>query len=1455
ASLADVAAAVLVEVAAACAPGTAPASAAPGPEAALGPAAGRYPLAYNQQALWFIHRLAPRSLAYHLAGAARVEGPLDRQALGRALAALTERHPALRTTFSAGHDGHPGDTGDTGEGPWQQVAAEGSSELLELAAAAPGESDEALVERLRAAAFRPFDLERGPLLRVGLLPDARQGSAAGGLLFVAIHHIVADFWSLQVLVRDLGVLYARETAAAAAAPLPLPPLALRYTDVVRWQRQRLAGRGGERLLEHWRRVLGDEPPRVVLPADRPWPKVQTWAGAAWFFELPEALTAGLETVARGRGATLFMVLLAAFQALLLRVTRGSRIVVGSPTHGRGGPAGAALADLVGYFVNLVPLASDLGGDPQLADLVTAVRATALAAYEHQEMPLGLLAERLLPERDTAHSPFFDVVFAFEKGREAGLDLGGFALGMPGSRLRLGDAVLSSLAFEPAGAPFALSLQAAEVGRGGRGLGVALRYNTDLFDRATAARLAGHFRRLLAAAAEEPRRRLSELAILAPAERHQLLAGWNDTAREYPREASLAELFEAAAARAPEAVAVVCGERELTYRELERRAGRLARRLRSLGAGPEVVIGVCVERSPELVVALLGVLEAGGAYLPLDPAWPAERLALLLAAAGAPVLVTDGAGSGARLTELPELAEILEILEIEDLDGAEEEPAAAGAATAAMAAGAATAATPAEAEAPRSWRGGGDSLAYVMVTSGSTGEPKLVAVVHRAVARLVLGAEYARFGPEEVWLQLAPAAFDASTLEIWGALLHGGRLVIYPPGVPSPEELGEVLAAQRVSSLWLTAGLFHQVVEANVAGLLPLGQLLAGGEALSPAAVAKALAALPGCRLINGYGPTEGTTFTCCQTLGEAGAETGADGTVPIGRPIANTRVYLLDAALGPVPVGAVGELYAGGDGLARGYHRRPELTAERFVPDPCGGEAGGRLYRTGDLARYLADGRIQFLGRGDVQVKVRGFRIEPAEIEAALARHPAVAAAAVVAVPAPSPPGTQPAPATAAAAAGPAPPAIPGAGPGDLRLVAYVVPAGPGTPPAPAAEELRGFLRERLPEPMVPAAFVWLAALPLTANGKLDRRALPAPPWERGEQEALAPPRTPAEELLLGIWREVLAVERIGIHDDFFDLGGHSLLATRLVSRVRRVFGAELPLAALFEAPTVAGLAARLAGPLAGDDSRPAAPEPIAPIAPGPRPELPPLSFAQERLWFLDRLEPGTALYNMPVAARLEGELAVAALAASLGEIVRRHETLRTSFAVSPAGTPVQLAGPWRPLALPLVDLSALPERRRGVEESRLLECLAGRPFDLTAGPLLRAALLRSAGREHVLLLALHHIAADGWSLGVLLRELALLYPAALAGRPSPLAELPIQYLDYALWQREWLSGERLAVALAAWREALAGAATVLALPVDRPWPAARNGRGARLPLVLPAALAAAVNASCRRLGVTPFML
>jgi amino acid adenylation domain-containing protein len=1414
----------------------APAAAVPEAE---GPETGRFPLAANQQALWFLHQLAPQSLAYHLAGAARFSGPIDRPALGRALAALVERHPALRTTFH-----------EDGDGPWQEVAERAPFELLELDAGdgpddgqALEETEVARVERLRAAAFRPFDLARGPLWRVGVLGPggARFGGALsggalsgggrsgggtgeGGLLFFAIHHLVADFWSLQVLVRDLAVLYARESAAAAgAAPAALPRLELRTTDFVRWQGQRLAGPTGERLWRYWREALAGEPPRLDLPTDRPWPPLQTWGGGALTFELPEALVARLEGVARARGATLFMVLLAGVQALLGRLAGGTRIVVGSPTHGRDGRAGATVADLVGYFVNLVPLAADLAGDPTFTGMVTAARVAALAAIAHREMPLALLAERLLPARDPARSPLFDVLFAFDKGREARLDLGGFALGMPGSRLRLGGAVLSSLPFAPAGAPFALSLLLAELGRG---LGASLQFNNDLFDRSTAARLSGQLCRLLEGAAREPGQRLSELPLLSAAEAHQVVAEWNDAAAVYPGAGRcLHELIAEQATRRPQAPAVVAPEGCLSYGELAAAAGRLARELRGLGVGADRTVAVCAERSLEMIVGLLAVLAAGGAYVPLDPDFPRERLAFMLADCEAAVLLVQR-----RLCE--RLGPLPAGLTVEHLDGA-----------AGLRRGGAGDAAGVESATLAPLPGDPAALAYVIYTSGSTGRPKGAMNAHRAVVNRLLWAQqtYGLTAADRV-LQKTPISFDVSVWELFWPLTAGATLVLARPGGhQDPAYLARLIAEQRITTLHFVPSMLHAFLDGPGgpgATATAVRQVFTSGEALAGELARRCQARFAGAALHNLYGPTEAavevTAWRC-----EPAARRPA---VPIGRPIGNARIHLLDAALRPVPIGVAGELYIGGLPPARGYFRRPELTAERFVPDPFGGSfaaPGARLYRSGDLARLLAGGAVDFLGRIDGQVKLRGVRIELGEIEELLATHSAVrqAAAGVVEI-----------------------------APEDRRLVAWIVPAEAAAPPAEG--ELRGFLRQRLPEAMVPAAFVTLTELPRNPSGKLDRRALPAPRWGRGEDGAFVAPRTPAEQVLAGIWCEVLGSEHVGVHDSFFALGGHSLLAARLMSRVRRAFGVELPLAALFTAPTVAELAARI-------ESQGAALGPATePILPRPRPELPPLSYAQERLWFLDQLEPGSVTYNVPAALRLRGELAWAPLAGALAGIVARHEALRTRFPEA-AGQPLQRVEPPAPVPLPVVDLAGLGGAAANAEALRLAAAEAATPFDLARGPLLRARLLAlgapgdggpgrpdaappPAGREWLLLVSFHHIVFDGASVEVLWRELGTLYGALLAGHPSPLAllpPLPIQYLDYALWQRRRLDGPALGPLLAAWRQALAGAPQALELPVDRPRPPVRGSRGGRRLLRLGPDAAGAVAALARAEDATSFMV
>ncbi|HSS50710.1 MAG TPA: amino acid adenylation domain-containing protein, partial [Thermoanaerobaculia bacterium] len=924
-----------------------------------------------------------------------------------------------------------------------------------------------------------------------------------------------------------------------------------------------------------------------------------------------------------------------------------------------------------------------------------------------------------------------------------------------------------------------------------GLAGSWEYDPDLFDRSTVLRLARHFETLAAGVATQRAARVSALPLMAAAEVHQVLLAWNDSAAAYPRQRPLDALFAEQVRRRPDAVAVELGERTLSYRELDRRANQVARHLRRLGVPPGGMVGLCAERSLAMVVGLAGILKAGAAYVSLDPELPRERLDFLLGDTGIDVVLT----LEALRDRLPDDRRIVV------LNGGE--------------------GSPLEREDGRAPESGSfpESLAYVSYTSGSTGTPKGVAVPHRAVVRLVRDTDYLELAGEQVFLQLAPIAFDASTFEIWGPLLNGGRLVLMPPGTPSLEEIGTILQRHGVTTLFMTTGLFHQMVDHGLAWLGGVRQLLTGGDVMSVPHMRRALAALPRTRLLHAYGPTENTTFT---TVGAPGAPEELGASVPIGRPIANTTVHVLDGELRPAAPGVWGELCTGGDGLAWGYLGRPDLTAGRFVPDPVGAVPGARLYRTGDVVRFLADGRIEFRGRVDRQVKLRGFRVELGEVEAALAAVRGVLEAVVV---------------------------VREDMPGGRGLAAWVV-AREGVELT--AATLRAELRLRLPDYMIPGRFAALAALPLTPNGKVDRQALARQPLP-GEAETAAPalPRTPFEELLAPIWAEVLGLERVGLHDDFFELGGHSLLATQVVSRVRGLLGVDLPLRELFEQPTVAGLARAVQAALETEGGRG---EPGPGLAARPRGAHPPLSFAQERLWILDRFEPGNAAFNIATAVVMRGRLDLPVLARSLDEVVRRHEALRTTFGMVEGGPYQEIAGAVA-LPLPEIDLAALPGDRRARELRRLENAQAARPFDLEHGPLFVHWLVRLAAGEQALLINLHHIVADGWSLGVLVSELAALYEAFSTGRPSPLPELPVQYADYAAWQRDWLAGERLAAQLAYWRGRLAGELPVLELPLDRPRPPLQTFRGASRGAVLPRELGAGLRALARQEGATLFMV
>ena len=1042
------------------------------------PAGRRAVISFQQLRLWFLNQLHPQTSEYNIGGAVRLRGDLDVSALDRALQEIVRRHDTLRTVFAA-IDGEP-----------VQVVTASSVDGLFVREVPEdlGGDIEANVRRLmRDETRRPFDLARGPLFRASLF----RLQPREHLLTLVVHHIVSDGWSAGVFVRELSALYA---AYVTGQPSPLPELPMQYGDFARWQRQWLTGPVLERELAFWARRLAGHPGVIDLPGDRPRPAVQTFRGAVVNKRLSPALSDAIGTLSRQEGATLFMTLLAAFKALLSRYTGQHDILVGSPIANR---TRVETEGLIGLFANTLVLRTDLSGDPTFRELLQRVRKVALEAYAHQDLPFEKIVEVVQPPRDMSRSPLVQVMFTLQAFSPRDIEL-------PGLILRPAEV----------DSEFARMDLTLDVTEDPGGLRLGFEYNTDLFDASTIEAWAGHFETLLTAVTADPTRPVAELPILSDDERRSLLVDWNNTSIAVPIEAGVHELIARQARHTPDAIAAVHEGERLTYRELQVAARKASDQLRGFGVGPGVIVGLCVERSLDMLVGMLGILEAGGAYLPLDPAYPPERLAFMIEDAGCPVLVTQEPLRG----RLPaHNARVVSLDSRPVSSGVDTEPVVT-----------ASAATR-------------DDIAYVIYTSGSTGRPKGVQIPHRALVNVLASmSRTPGLTERDVLLAVTTLSFDIAALELFLPLTVGARVVVASrEAALDSARLIELLTSQQVTTMQATPVTWRLLLDAGWQAPANF-KVLCGGEAL-PQELAQRLVD-SGAAVWNVYGPTETTIWSTLHPVTEA------NGPVPIGRPIENTRLYVLDAGGTPVPVGVPGELYIGGLGVALGYLKRPELTVERFVPDRFQPGAGGRLYRTGDLVRYRKDRTVEFLGRLDDQVKIRGFRVEIGEIEAALSRHPAVTQAVVTALEEPS---------------------------GGKRLAAYLVTAGQ---PTPSVSQLRAFAGTRLPDYMVPSTFTVLTSFPLTPNGKVDRRRLPAPEIQRVDLQApFDAPRTDIEQAIAATWRAVLRVEEVGMNDNFFDLGGHSLLIVQVHRKLRSAFDHDLSIIEMFQYPTVRSLAERVA--------------------------------------------------------------------------------------------------------------------------------------------------------------------------------------------------------------------------------------------------------------------------------------
>ena len=1233
---------------------------------------GKIPLSFGQQRLWFMDQLG-RGMAYNVPMALNISGPLNVAALQESLQEVVRRHESLRTTFAVDEDT-----------PIQVIHPEMTIDLpvVDLSTYSP-EQQTLEVKRLSTAeATRPFDLSRDPMLRATLLRLSHSVSNRIDrqyLLLLTLHHIASDGWSLGLLVRELAALY---EAFSQARPSPLPDLPIQYADFAVWQRSWLQGKVLERQLGYWKEHLAGVPPLLQLPTNRPRPAEQRFCGDVVQVEIEADLTKGLRRLSKEQGTTLYMTLLAAFQLLMSRYTGQTDIVVGSPIANRNRQE---IEPLIGFFVNTLALRLHLAGPDghslTVSELLAQVKEITEAAYDHQDLPFERLVEELDLTRNLNYNPLVQVLFALQN---APMD----EFHLPGLTVTLAE-------FEEQTTRFDLELHVREVDNQLQGYCL---YSTDLFDKGTIQRMMGHFLTLLAGIVADPQRSIAELPLLTEAERYQILVEWNDTQADYPFDQCIHQLFEEQVERTPEAVAVVFGDEELTYRELNARANQLAHYLIKQGIGPEVLVGICVERSLEMVVGLLAILKAGGAYVPLDPNYPAQRLAFILEDAQVKLILTQSELKG-RLAILrqADVASQQTLFALDSnwqlVDANQENPKVILSPT---------------------------NLAYVIYTSGSTGKPKGAMNTHQAIYnRLLWMQDKYQLTPTDSILQKTPFSFDVSVWEFFWPLIFGARLVVArPEGHKDPAYLVEIISRTQITTLHFVPSMLQLFLSAKgLSRCRFLKRVICSGEALPFDLMQRFLTKL-NAELHNLYGPTEAAidvTYWQCEPESQLGM-------VPIGRPVANTQIYLLDNHLQPVPIGVPGELHIGGVQVARGYLNRPQLTKQKFIPNPFG---LGRLYKTGDLCRYLPDGNIEFLGRIDHQVKLRGFRIELGEIEAVLSQHPEVREVVVVLVDS----GTQ------------------------KRLVAYLVGAV-------SEGAMRAYLKEKVPDYMVPATFVQLEALPLTSNGKVDRRALPVPEMNR---ETFVPPRTPEETILVAIWQELLGVERVGIHDNFFELGGDSILSIQLVSRAHQA-GVGLMVKQVFQYQTIAQLAAvaKTSTALQTEQGLVTGQVLLTPI----------------QHWFFEQAWEEPHHFNQSVLLELSGEISAILLEKAFAHLIEHHDALRLRYhddgqqwrqwIATPDGIGFKIKPfDFRSLNNPLAALEATAAELQA-------------SLNLAEGPIVQVALFYLP-QETRLLIIIHHLAVDGVSWRILLSDLQSVYRQLTQGSPCQLPPKTTSYQQWAL--------------------------------------------------------------------------